>query len=144
MKAWIIWAILSAVFGAGLIVVSSMLLRTTPTPVAALFRGLGIMVVASAIIASAYEPRSVFEAINANRWGLIALGVLSAVSILSFYTALKLAHQHSSDEIITAINYSSLVLIAVLNIVLGREVFSLQTLLGSSLVFVGLAILSVR
>lgn len=84
------------------------------------------------------------ESIGANLWGLIALGVLSAGSILSFYTALKLAHDKASDEIVTAINYSSLVLVAALNIMVGRETFSLQTLIGISLIFVGLAILALR
>lgn len=144
IKAWLAWAVLSAVLGAALIVMSSVVLRNTATPIAAFFRGLGIIGVSAAILASAYGPRNAFEAISANLWGLIALGVLSAGSILSFYTALKLAHDDASDEIVTAINYSSLVLIAGLNIVLGREMFSLQTLLGISLVFAGLAVLSMR
>ena len=144
IKAWLGWAVLSAILGAGLIVVSSVVLRNTPTPVAALFRGLGIIGISAALLASAYGPKNVFESIGANLCGLIALGVLSAGSIISFYAALKLAHVEASDEIVTAINYSSLVMIAVLNIMVGRETFSLQTLIGISLVFVGLAVLALR
>ena len=69
---------------------------------------------------------------------------VSAGAILTFYTALKMAHKEASDEIVTAINYSSLVLIAALNIMLGREAFSLQTLFGVTLVFAGLVVLSLR
>ena len=144
IKAWLGWAVLSAILGAALIVVSSIVLRNTPTPIAALFRGLGIIGISVAILASTYGPRNVIESIGANLWGLIALGVLSAGSILSFYAALKMAHDEASDEIVTAINYSSLVLIAALNIMVGRETFSLQTLIGISLVFVGLAVLALR
>ena len=144
IKTWLGWAVLSAVLGAALIVVSSMVLRNTSTPVAALFRGLGIIGISAVILASAYGPKNVVESIGTNLWGLIALGVLSAGSILSFYAALKLAHEEASDEIVTAINYSSLVLIAALNIMVGRETFSLQTLIGISLVFVGLAVLALR
>lgn len=113
-------------------------------PIAALFRGLGIVGVSAAILVSAYNPRTVLTSVGANIWGLTALGVLSATSILSFYMALKLAHQNASDEIVTAINYASLVLVAALSIVLGREAFSTQTLLGIGCVFVGLVILSMR
>ena len=144
IKAWLGWAILSAILGAALIVVSSVVLRNTATPIAALFRGLGVIGVSAAIMASAYGPKNVLETISANAWGLAALAVISAGSILSFYAALKLAHEEASDEIVTAINYSSLVLIAALNIALGREAFSLQTLLGITLVFVGLAVLALR
>ncbi|WFE88893.1 EamA family transporter [Roseibium porphyridii] len=144
IKVWLGWAVLSAILGAALIVVSSIVLRNTPTPIATLFRGLGIIGISAVILASVYGPRNVIESIGANLWGLIALGVLSAGSILSFYTALKLAHDKASDEIVTAINYSSLVLVAALNIMVGRETFSLQTLIGISLIFVGLAILALR
>lgn len=144
IKAWLGWAILSAFLGAALIVISSVVLRNTATPIAALFRGLGIIGVSAAIMASTYGPKNVLETITANAWGLAALAVISAGSILSFYAALKLAHEEASDEIVTAINYSSLVLIAAMNIALGREAFSLQTLLGITLVFVGLAVLALR
>lgn len=144
IKAWLGWAVLSAFLGAALIVVSSVVLRNTATPIAALFRGLGVIGVSAAIMTSAYGPKNVLDTISANAWGLAALAVISAGSILSFYAALKLAHEEASDEIVTAINYSSLVLIAALNIALGREAFSLQTLLGITLVFVGLAVLALR
>ena len=144
IKAWFGWALLSAFFGAALIVLSSVVLRNTATPIVALFRGLGIIVVSAALLASAYGPKNVMETVSTNFWGLVAVGLVSAGAILSFYAALTLAHKEASDEIVTAINYSSLLLIAALNFALGREAFSVQTLLGITLVFVGLAVLALR
>ena len=144
MKAWLLWAILSALLGAALIVISSQLLRSIPTPIVGLARGIGIAGLSVILLTTAYQTRNVAEIVNANFVGLLVLAIVSAGSILSFYAALKAAHNEVSDEIVTAINYSSLVLIAVLNILIGREIFSAQTLIGVTLVFSGLAVLAVR
>ncbi|MEO1494104.1 MAG: EamA family transporter [Pseudomonadota bacterium] len=142
LKSWLFWAVLSAVFAALLIVVSSISLKNAPAHTVAFYRGVGIVII-SMLIAATLPG-------NANMIGLVGsrselpmlllVGALSGLAIYTFYMAFTTAQSADTvpDSLITSVNYASLLLIPVINVaLLGRESFRLEQAIGIVVIFIG-------
>ncbi|MCU0680182.1 MAG: EamA family transporter [Planctomycetes bacterium] len=139
---WFFYALLSAIFAAGVAIVGKLGLKNLDSTLATTIRAIIMAIFLFVVSLSLKKFRGFnFHSLSNNDWLFIILaGIFGALSWLFYFFALK----HGQATPVVAIDRLSLVFVLVLSIMFLGESFSIKALIGALLMVSGAIIISLK
>jgi transporter family protein len=139
---WLLYALLSAIFAAGVAIAGKIGLKsldsTLATTIRSIIMALFLLVVSSAL--GKFRHFNLHDLSNRDWLLIVAAGIFGALSWLFYFFALK----HGPATPVVAIDRLSLVFVFVLALLFLGESFSLKALAGVLLMVAGAVLLSIK
>ncbi len=139
---WLIYALMSAIFAAGVAIVGKLGLKNIDSTLATTVRSI-IMALFLIIISFLFKKfeNFNFSSFSSRDWWLIAFsGIFGALSWLFYFFALK----DGPATAVVAIDRLSMAFVFVLALIFLGETFTIKSLLGVSLIVAGAIIFSLK
>ena len=139
---WLLYALLSAIFAAGVAIVGKLGLKNLDSTLATTIRSIIMALFLLVVSFSLGKFRNFnFQVLSGRDWRLIiCTGIFGALSWLFYFFALK----HGSATPVVAIDRLSLVFVFVMALLFLGESFSLKALIGVLLMVAGAILLSIK